>query len=218
MHDTSPQHLNPWFSIWTQPRDTIQQIVDEDPTNMVLLLAILPILIQWFGFVSISMLNGVSLSIVPISINLVVGLIFSIVFLYLNGAVTRWTGKGLGGQASSVNIRAAIAWSMVPGIWILSFVLLSIALISLLDLAGFRSAGGMDSLSHFVLIGYAVIVIVAMLWGIIIYLKMLSQVQGFSTWKALRNMLVSGLILAVLATAVYFALVMVLFGIIGFKM
>jgi hypothetical protein len=31
-------------------------------------------------------------------------------------------------------------------------------------------------------------------------------------------MLMSGLILAVLATAVYFALVMVLFGIIGFKM
>jgi succinate dehydrogenase/fumarate reductase cytochrome b subunit len=57
-----------------------------------------------------------------------------------------------------------------------------------------------------------------MLWGIIIYLKMLSQVQGFSTWKALRNMLMSGLILAVLATAVYLALVRGLYGIIGFKM
>lgn len=218
MHDTSPDHLNPWFSIWTQPRDTIQQIVDEDPKHMVLLLAILPTLIQWFCFVGISILNGMPLAIVPLAINLVVGLIFSIVFLYINGAVTRWTGKGLGGQASSVNIRAAMAWSMVPGIWILSFVFLSIDLLSLLDLAGFQLEGWIDIISYFVPIGYAVIGIAAVLWSIIIYLKMLSQVQGFSIWKALRNMLMSGLILAVLATAVYFALVMVLFGIIGFKM
>ena len=32
--------LNPWFSMWNRPRDTIQKIVDsDDPENMVLLLA-----------------------------------------------------------------------------------------------------------------------------------------------------------------------------------
>ena len=218
MHDTSPQHLNPWFSIWTNPRNTIKQIVDEDPTNMVLLLAISPTLIQWFGFVVISILNGMPLAIVPLAINLVVGLISSIAFFYLNGAVTRWTGTWFDGEASSVNIRAAMAWSTVPAIFIFSFMLLGVALFSLLGLIGYETAGVIDNVLEFIETVLAIIFVATVLWSIIIYLDMLSQVQGFSMWKALGNMLVSTLILGFLAAVVLFALVMVLFGIIGFKM
>ena len=218
MHDTSPQQLNPWFSIWTNPRDTIQQIVDEDPTDMVLLLAILPTLIQWFSYVIISMFNAMPLAIVPLGISLVVGLISSIAFFYLNGAVTRWTGTWFDGEASAVNIRAAIAWSMVPAISILSFMLLGLALFGLIGLTGYQAAGRMDALFSSAQTVLAIIFVATVLWSIIIYLKMLSQVQGFSIWKALGNMLVSGLILGFLAAVVFFALFMVLFGLIGFSM
>jgi hypothetical protein len=218
MHDTSPQHLNPWFSIWTNPRNTIQQIVNEDPKHMVLLLAISPTLIQWFGFVIISMLNGMPLAIVPLAINLVVGLISSIAFLYLNSAVTRWTGTWFGGEGSAVNIRAAMAWSTVPAIFIFSFMLLGVALFGLLGLTGYETAGVIKNLLDFIKTVLAVLLVATVLWSIIIYLDMLSHVQGFSMWKALGNMLVSGLILGLLTAVVLFALVMVLFGIIGFKM
>ena len=36
---TTTAELNPWVSIWTQPRATIQQIVDSDPEQSVLILA-----------------------------------------------------------------------------------------------------------------------------------------------------------------------------------
>ena len=36
-----PQSLNPWFSIWLQPRATMQQILDTDPARLVLMLAII---------------------------------------------------------------------------------------------------------------------------------------------------------------------------------
>jgi hypothetical protein len=39
-----------------------------------------------------------------------------IVYLYIQGAVNRWTGGLLGGTAKSVEVRAAIAWSRIPTI------------------------------------------------------------------------------------------------------
>jgi hypothetical protein len=158
------------------------------------------------------------LAIVPLAINLVVGLISSIVFFYLNGAVTRWTGTWFGGEGSAVNIRAAMAWSTVPAIFIFSFMLLGVALFGLLGLTGYETAGVIKNLLDFIKTVLAVLLVATVLWSIIIYLDMLSHVQGFSMWKALGNMLVSGLILGLLTAVVLFALVMVLFGIIGFKM
>ena len=37
--ETSQVTLNPWFSMWTRPRATIQQIVTSDPFHLVLLLS-----------------------------------------------------------------------------------------------------------------------------------------------------------------------------------
>ena len=38
MESKNRQTLNPWVSIWTKPRATIQQIVDTDPKHLVLVL------------------------------------------------------------------------------------------------------------------------------------------------------------------------------------
>ena len=39
MESINKQTLNPWISMWTKPRSTIQQIVNENPTYLVLVLA-----------------------------------------------------------------------------------------------------------------------------------------------------------------------------------
>jgi len=39
MNDSSNRILNPWFSVWTKPRATIQQIVDSNSNRFILLLA-----------------------------------------------------------------------------------------------------------------------------------------------------------------------------------
>ena len=218
MHDTSAQHLNPWFSIWMQPRDTIQQIVDEDPKHMVLLLAILPALIKVFITFKINMLHGGRPSFLPLFVSIVAGLITSIIGLYIYGALTRWTGTWFDGEASAVNIRAAIAWSMVPTIFSLSLLLLGIALFGEITLTGDQTAGRTDNTLPLVQIIFLVLRVATAIWSFVIYLKMLSQVQGFSIWKALGNALVSGLILVAFILAIMLLPFMVIFGLTGFKM
>nr|MBP9871117.1 hypothetical protein [Nitrosomonas sp.] len=39
MENTTQQMLNPWLSIWTRPRATIQQIVDVNPQRYIWVLA-----------------------------------------------------------------------------------------------------------------------------------------------------------------------------------
>jgi len=39
MESSNNEALNPWLSMWTKPRATIQNIVDTNPENFVLILA-----------------------------------------------------------------------------------------------------------------------------------------------------------------------------------
>jgi len=41
---------------------------------------------------------------------LIVGSIGGVISLYIGGAILRWTGSLFGGQATSEEVRAAIAW------------------------------------------------------------------------------------------------------------
>jgi hypothetical protein len=51
-----------------------------------------------------------------------------IIHLDIGGAILRWTGSWFGGQASSEEVRAAIAWSSVPRIWALLLLIPELAL------------------------------------------------------------------------------------------
>jgi hypothetical protein len=217
MHDTSPDHLNPWFSIWTQPRNTIQQVVDEDPQRMVLLLIILPTLLQSCTAFIINILRGSSFSLFSLFVMVVIYSIFSIIVLYFNSAVTRWTGTWFGGQASSENIRAAIAWSMVPAIFMFALMLLGVALFGLISLSGNQTAGGATNMPSWGETVFLAFQVVAVIWSFALYVGMLSQVQGFSTWKALGNALVSSLIVVVFVVGMLLVLSVGFLMIIGFK-
>jgi Yip1-like protein len=45
----------------------------------------------------------------------IAGPIAGIIALYIGSALIRWTGHWIGGKASARTIRAAMAWSTVPG-------------------------------------------------------------------------------------------------------
>jgi hypothetical protein len=218
MYDTSPDYLNPWFSIWTQPRNTIQQVVDEDPQRMVLLLVILPTLMQSCTTFIINILHGRQLTILPFFIIGVICSIASIIILYFHSAVTRWTGKWFDGQASSENIRAAIAWSMVPAIFMFSLALLGVALFGLISLSGNQPAGWATNMPSWGETVFMVLQGAAVIWSFALYVGMLSQVQGFSIYKALGNALVSALIVVVFIVGMLLVLSVGFLMTIGFKM
>lgn len=115
--ENNDQVLNPWVSIWTTPRATIQHIVDTDPERWVMVLAAISGFAQVLDRASMRNLGDKMEWPAILLVAAIAGPITGIISLSLGGALIRWSGSWIGGNASSQNIRAAIAWSSVPIIW-----------------------------------------------------------------------------------------------------
>ena len=188
--------LNPWFSMWTSPRDTIQQIIDsDDPEKMVLLLASV-------GGISSSLSSsagnyaGDQLPLVWIIVgSLIVGPIAGVIGLYISGMLLSWTGKWIGGQASAEYVRTALAWAQIPIIWTLIFWIPEILIFGQ-ELFTTPVENSLSTIAPygFYALGFFFIKVTASAWAFILLLKALGQVQGFSAWKALWNLMIPGLL------------------------
>ena len=123
--------------------------------------------------------------------------------LYIGSALIRWTGSWIGGKASSLSIRAAMAWSTVPEIWALA---LWIPALALFGQEMFTTA--MPSIQEnpalsIAFFGIAAVGIAAGIWQFVIYLKCLGRVQGFSAWKALGNSFMALMVVVLPLVAAY---------------
>ena len=190
--------LNPWFSIWLQPRATMQQILDTDPTRLVLLLVLLT------GFSHA--LNNAAVDNVGDKVDswhavvvacAIGGPISGILGLFLGGYLLRKTGSWLGGTANQREVRAAIGWGGVPSIWL---GLLWIPSIGLFGDDNFTSATPRvndDPMLASVLLFLGLVRLLGSSWSIVIWLKCLGQVHKFSAWRALGSVLLMALVLVV---------------------
>ncbi len=112
--------ITPFFTIWTEPRATIRRIVETDPKrNVIALAAIGPavgaLANQWSKAID----NSANLSVlwpIEVAFSVAFGAVLGVVSLYISGAILRWSGGLLGGVASQVEVRAALAWAQVPAI------------------------------------------------------------------------------------------------------
>jgi MFS family permease len=212
-----PELLNPWISIWRKPRATIQWIVDANPygTNSqrtVLLLAALGGFAQQLNNATAESHGDDGTGIASIFLwAALVGALGGIIGLFVGGFLVHWTGGWLGGKATGTQIRSALAWGQVPGIWGL---LLWIPFLALageemfttetprLDEAGLLVSSLMFSLG--------VLGLVIGLWSLVVLSKCVGQVQGFSAWRGLGN-----LFLPVAVLLIPFLLLLLVFGAIG---
>src|SRR3984957_1497511 len=112
--------ITPFLTIWTEPRATIRRIVDSNPTrNVVALAAIGPAVGALANQWSKALDENANLSVLwPIGVAFAVAFaaVLGAVSLFISGAILRWSGGLLGGVASRVEVRAALAWSQIPAI------------------------------------------------------------------------------------------------------
>jgi hypothetical protein len=210
MDHRSTRKLNPWLSIWIRPRVTIQQIIDDDPEAWVLALAAIAGIGQALNDAS-SRSSADHLDLPGIFIIAVIaGPLLGILGLYVVGALLRWTGRWIGGHASQVEIRCASAWSQVP---VILAMLLWIPQLWLFGSEMFTEKTpriDADPTLQVTLLVLVTIEAVMTIWSVVVFLKCLGQVQGFSAWKALGNSILAGLVIVVPIAAAVFAAVMVL--------
>ena len=189
MSDGATGTLNPWVSIWLRPRATIQKIVDTDPERHVVALAAMSGIVQMLGNASDRNLGDrVGLPVV-LTMALLLGPFAGLIGVYLWALLLKWTGRWIGGHASAVQLRAAIAWAGVP------IIVGGVAFVGALLIAGkelfTEATPWLDHNPGWALLAYGLLIIqfVTVGWGIVVSLKTVGQVQGFSAWRALGNAL-----------------------------
>lgn len=189
--------LNPWFSIWTKPRATIQQIIDKDPESLVLGLAAAAGFAQSLEQAAARSAGDTLGWPAILVMTAIIGAIGGAISLYITGFLIRWTGKWIGGKANPQQVRAAIAWAGVPIVWSL---LLWVPKLYLFGQELFTSVTPRIDASPMLLnalFGFALVQLVIGVWAVVVALKCLGQVQGFSAWKALGNCMLAGLVVVV---------------------
>jgi Yip1 domain len=199
------QPASPYLTIWTAPRATIRQIVDRNPHYRVIFLVVLGTEVAvaggfLTGVPAASNELGTSLSPetmqyiwrLVLAAALVVGPLFAILSLYASAALMRWAGGVLGGAATSVEVRAAIAWSSIPSIAaaVINAVGLGAGVISApmqpQKFEGLRTVTAQFN-------AFSIVLVILAIWGTVIWLKCLGEVHGFSAWRALGASLLGAL-------------------------
>jgi hypothetical protein len=117
----------------------------------------------------------------------VVGPLVGIVSLYLSAGLLGWAGYWLGGTSSQSGLRAALAWASVPGIVIapaqLAGLLIYGKFIFYPSFLGNEESADMQ-------VARAVLMVLgwgATVWATVIGVKCVSQVQRFSSWRAIAS-------------------------------
>lgn len=208
--ETNEKKLNPWLAIWTKPRATVQQLIDTNPEFMVIALACI-------GGISRALDRAATRGLgekwdLPITLIMAfaMGAISGIIFLYIGSALIEWSGrKWLGGKGSTLQIRTAISWSYVP---LLLCLVLWIPQIAMYGNSVFTLEGpAVDTMSELTIyLAIAFCEVTLGIWSLIILLKGIGQVQGFSAWKALGNILLPVLIIVIPIAIIIMFFVMLL--------
>lgn len=182
--------LRPWLTMWVRPRDTIREIVSTNPKSQFYFLSAVygfPMLLQFAQNLSLG--GSMSVALVMLVALLLATPLGALVINAMSGLLY-WTGGWIGGKAPFSHVRAAVAWSNVPnivnlGVWLV----LTAHFGSTLYERTFAEMTFVGPELALVFFGFLIQVVVSV-WGFIMILKTLGEVQGFSAWKALLNVLI----------------------------
>lgn len=114
-------NINPWLTIWLNPRRTYELVANNTSNYLIIILSLIvgieELLYQLFNRKFGDTLPFLLL----LELIFVAGLIEGLTRLFLTSVVLQWTGKIFGGKGTFKEIQTAYAWSHVPSILILIF-------------------------------------------------------------------------------------------------
>lgn len=183
--------LNPWFAMWTKPRAAIQQVVDNNPGYLVKTLACISGFSSLINLAVNQHLGDKYPLYVIFLMAIILGSLLGFLILYVGGSIIRLTGMWMGGLASLKNIQAALAWSNIPIIWALALRVPELMLFRMELFTSETPVLNSNPYLAILMLGFGLAELVIGLFGFIVLFKCLSQVQGYSIWKAILNIIIS---------------------------
>jgi|HubBroStandDraft_4_1064222.scaffolds.fasta_scaffold533159_1 hypothetical protein len=186
--------ITPFFTIWTEPRATIRRIVETNPTsNVIALAAIGPAVGALANQWSKALDDTAKLSAlwpIEVAFSVAFASVLGVVSLFISGVILRWSGGLLGGVASRVEVRAALAWGQVPAI--AAEIILLLAVLQGIAIPHPTAATMLQIDPSFYKVG--IVEGVLTIWGSIVVLYCIAEVHRFSAWRAFCATLIPALI------------------------
>ncbi len=184
-------------NIWFSPREIFSYITKNEYDSFTYILLFLVGINRGFSQ-AILKNSGDNLPLLAIVlISIIIGGLFGWISYYIFAALLSWTGEWLGGKGDTKSILRMLAYAMIPSI--LSLLLL----IPQLSIAGeglFQSKFDIFSLDLFSIYIYYISFFISTtlgIWSLVLYVIGLSEVQKFSVWKAIANVLIATLVIIV---------------------
>lgn len=189
--------INPWGRIWGSPRRTIRRIVDIDPSRRFVWLSLIygfPMLMQISQSLSLALYFSWPVILITA---LIFATFIGMLGITITAGLLTWVGKWIGGVGSFSAVRAAVAWSNVPTlvtglIWITWILLFK----GRLFYDGFLQSG-FAGYEQGIVLALATLQFAMSVYSFVLLLITLSEVQGFSVWKALLNVILPFVLLVI---------------------
>lgn len=182
LHAAGIHEENLLLKIWLQPRATLHFILQNCPTKHVTLLLLLGGIARMLGRID----HAHPLPPNAVVVAGVIGSLSGWIFFYFYAWGLRMAGKLLRGSADFATLETVVAWALVP---LVVSIPLSLLLLDA-DTKAYVVAAGLPLrwLATLVMWGQFVLAV----WSLIILVKGIRLVQGFSIGKSLLNVLVPG--------------------------
>ena len=182
-------------SIWFQPTATLSYILKNNFTKYVTILLVLGGIARAIDRAATKNMGDTMDTWLVISIAVFTGGLFGWIGYYIYAWALSETGKWLDGKASSEKIRTVIAWSLVPAV--VALLLIIPELVILGDDLFKSEMGAYPQLTIYVIYFFGILEIVLSIWSIVILVAGLKVVQSFGTGKAILNLILPALVIAI---------------------
>ncbi|HLA56093.1 MAG TPA: YIP1 family protein [Flavobacterium sp.] len=195
--ENNPENISPsniFIKIWIAPRAVFRFIEFNGYERHLTLLLMLSGIVRTFNNASIKNMGDLFSLWGVIGFCIVLGALFGWLTYYIYAALVGWTGKWIGGIASTQSILRVLAYAMFPSIVAL---LLLIPQILVYGNDLFKSDGNIltDNILVNLLFYFSLLAEFGLsMWTIVLCVIGVSEVQRFSIGKAIANLLLPALL------------------------
>lgn len=190
------------FTIWFKPKSTLEYILKFCPDKFVIPLLILGGISRAFDQASNKNYGDSQSLFSVIFLAIIGGGLFGWISYYLYIWLLDVSGKWLQGKGSFSELKTITAWSLVPSIFSLVFLIPEIILFGI-DL--FRSEmSGANGIKESILYILGLLEFTCGIWTLVIFIKGVSIVQDFSTSKSILNAILPLFMLLILILSFVF--------------
>lgn len=197
--------MNPWLSIWVKPRKTLRAILAKSPNYRLGSLSFiygvhyLFYVAQFFGLAVLA----------PAYLIVIAAFVLAIPVAYcifsLSSFIILLFGKLLGGKGCFTSIRCTLAWCAVPNV---INIFLWLVLVSFFGNEIFMQGFSATVPTHHLLLLQVCVLLQlgVFIWALVILINGLAEVQGYSVWMGLLNLILGSIVMGLIFYGVGFVI------------